>query len=145
MIVFKTGNIFSSKADVLVNPINCVGVMGAGLAKQFKEKYPEMYFEYKRLCDEGTIKVGEVSFFKSLDSNKGILNFPTKQHFKDNSKLEWIDLGLKHFVQNYTSWGISSIAFPLLGCGLGGLSKSSVKELLKFHLSNLDIEVEVYE
>ncbi|MCP4914612.1 MAG: macro domain-containing protein [Oligoflexia bacterium] len=127
-IVIKTGNIFNSRAQVIVNPVNCVGVMGAGLAKQFKLRYPEMFKDYQKRCKEGSLKIGLPYLWKSED--RFILNFPTKDHWRSNSNLDEIRKGLLHVKENYKSWKIRSISFPALGCGLGGLEWHDVSQLI---------------
>ena len=105
MIEYKENkDIFESKTDAIVNTVNCVGVMGAGLAKEFKKHYPEMYKEYRKKCEKNEIEVGKLHIFKTLD--RLIINFPTKKHWKNNSKLEWIEAGLKNFVKNYKKWNV---------------------------------------
>ena len=112
-------NIFDADTQVIVNPVNLVGVIGAGLAKEMKEKYPSMFESYKNVCDRGLFKEGQLQLYKHED--KWILNFPTKKHWKDASDLEHIEKGLQNFVRTYEERDITSITFPKLGCGLGGL------------------------
>lgn len=143
------GNIFDSKAPVLVNPVNCVGVMGKGLAKEFKERYPDMFKAYKKLCDEGGFEVSVTSthpFFLFTDEKSGIkiLNFPTKIQWKNPSQLDFIESMLKAFRWTYKDYGIEYIAFPALGCGCGGLSWDDVRPLMTKYLANLPIQIEVY-
>ena len=143
MIVFKNGNIFDSKCETLVNPINCVGVMGKGLALIFKNKFPKMYEIYKEDCALKKIKVGEV--YPYFEDNKiKVLNFPTKDHWKFKSKIEYIEKGLEFFVNNYEKFGIKSIAFPPLGCGNGGLNWLGVKDLMVSYLEKLPIYIEIF-
>lgn len=143
MITYTTGDIFTSKAQVLVNPVNTVGVMGKGLAKQFKMRYPAMFENYKTTCNNDLLTVGKLHIFHADD--KWILNFPTKTHWRGKSKVETIEAGLKQFVEIYIDEQIQSIAFPMLGCGLGGLDwKSQVKPLMEYYLNPLDITVKIY-
>ena len=142
MIIRKTGNIFDSKCEILVNPVNCVGIMGAGLAKQFKTKYPEMFKQYEENCNLNLLKIGSYLYW-----NNKILNFVTKEHWRDNSNMSSISEGLKNFVESeYVKQGnIKSIAFPMLGCGLGGLRKHMVYELMIKILSKANIAtIEIY-
>ena len=127
-VVFKTGNIFESRAQVITNPINCRGVMGAGLAKKFKLKFPAMYKDYKEKCQARKVELGKPYLWE--DENNIILNFPTKDHWKSKSKLEDIEEGLLFIKENYKDWMIRSIAFPALGCGLGGLEWFEVSQLI---------------
>ena len=113
MLEVKIGDIFDSSADVLVNTINCVGAMGKGIAKIFKDNYPLMFEDYKKKCELNQIKTG-VLYPYYEDGKVRILNFPTKEHWKSPSKLEYITNGLDWFVDNYKQLGIKSIAFPPL-------------------------------
>ena len=141
MIKFIDGNIFDSKAEVIVNPVNCVGVMGAGLALVFKKKYPEMFRRYNNHCKNGRIKLGKVFL---MCGNKRILLFPTKSHWAERTYVKNIESGLDDFVQKYKRWEIKSIAFPALGCGCGGAKWELVKEVIVEKLKNLDVLVEIY-
>lgn len=136
-------NIFKSKSTALVNTVNCVGVMGAGIAKEFKLRFPEMFKDYVKKCNVNKIRIGKLDIYK-INDRKIIINFPTKDHWKYPSKLEYIEKGLIDFVKNYKSWNIISIAFPQLGCGKGGLKWNDVKYLMKEYLIDLDINIEVY-
>ena len=142
-VTFKTGDIFESECETLVNAVNTVGVMGAGLAKQFKLKYPQMFKEYKSLCDSHQFYIGD-GFYYQENEKKSVLNIPTKKHWKDPSKLEYIEQGLDWFVSHYKLLGISSVAFPALGCGLGGLYWKEVGPLMFEKLDPLPIKVEIY-
>ncbi|MCD6512809.1 MAG: macro domain-containing protein [Thermoplasmata archaeon] len=136
-------NIFQSKADAIVNTVNCKGVMGKGLALQFKKKYPKMFKEYKKKCDKDEIKIGILDTYKAEDGRL-IINFPTKYDWRNKSRIEYIEAGLRYFVEHYKEWGIKSVAFPQLGCGEGGLEWNTVKKIMEKYLSNLDIEIEIY-
>lgn len=144
MITYKTGDIFQSNAQVITNTVNCVGVMGKGLALSFKEKFPTMFIDYKIRCDRGEVNVGQPYLWE--DDKFQILNFPTKKHWKQDSLLSDIENGLKYLSENYTKMGISSLALPPLGCGLGGLEWSDVKNLINKYLGSIqDLDVYVYE
>ena len=138
----KIGNIFESKCSTIVNTINCVGVMGKGIALDFKKKYPEMFMEYVLKCDRGEVKPGIPYVYQ--DDKITILNFPTKDHWRSPSKLSYIVNGLNWFIDNYEVYGITSIAFPPLGCGNGGLSWNIVGPLMYQKLCNLPINIEIY-
>ena len=135
MITYKTGDIFQSNAQVITNTINCVGVMGKGLALAYKKKYPAMFSDYKARCDKGEVNPGQPYLWE--DDKTQILNFPTKRHWKQDSLLSDVEEGLKYLAENYTQMGISSLALPPLGCGLGGLNWSDVKNLINKHLGRL--------
>ncbi|MEG1070531.1 MAG: macro domain-containing protein [Akkermansia sp.] len=146
MIHFTTGNLFDTSADALVNTVNCVGVMGRGIALQFKKSYPDNFKEYAKACKAGEVIPGKM-FVHSTDrltSPSFIINFPTKRHWKEASRLEDIETGLKDLVSVIQKNGITSIAIPPLGCGLGGLDwtivKARIEEALK-DLTNVDIIV----
>lgn len=143
-LTFTTGNIFDSKAQTLVNPVNCVGTMGAGLAKQFAHRYPNMVPEYKRIC-RATPPPEPGGGWLWRGDKKQVLCIFTKDHWRDPSQLEWIDDGVFWFCQWYPEYRIKSVAFPALGCGYGGLAWSDVKPLMTRYLERLPIAVEVYE
>jgi len=144
MITYKNGDLLNSSAQVLTNTVNCVGVMGKGIALQFKNNFPEMFEDYKKKCDKGEVKLGQPYLW---DNGKvQILNFPTKGHWKENSQLESIEAGLKYLAENYEVMGINSVSLPPLGCGNGGLNWKDVKNLINKHLGRLDmLDVYVYE
>lgn len=143
MIRFLEGNLFESRAEALVNTVNCVGVMGKGIAYQFKRAYPEMHKDYVRRCKAGSVQMGHVSSFR--ERGKLVINFPTKSHWRSSSKLDDIDAGLKALRTFIESAGIKSIAIPPLGCGNGGLAWDDVRALIERELGELkDIDIEVY-
>lgn len=143
MITYVSGNLFSSPAQVLVNAVNTVGVMGKGIAKDFKDIYPEMFKAYQQLCERGEFSIGQLWPYKT--PNKWILNFPTKTHWRQPSKVEYIEAGLKKFTEIYSRMGVHSIAFPELGCGNGELDfESQVQPLMEKYLANLPIDVFIY-
>lgn len=142
-MVIKIGNIFESTAKTLVNTVNCVGVMGKGIALDFKKKYPEMFAEYAQLCEKKQVKPGVPYYYSDL-LGTSIINFPTKDHWRSPSKLSYIKSGLTWFRDNYQQLGITSIAFPPLGCGNGGLPWSTVGPLMYKMLHDLPIYVEMY-
>ena len=142
MIRYVKGNIFNSQMETIVNPVNCVGVMGKGLALEYKKRYPALFLSYKSTCARKLIIPGRV--YVSRQQDKKVLLFPTKDHWTDPSKYEYIDSGLSYFAKNYKDLNIQSCAFPRIGCGLGGLDWEKVKALLEKHLGDLDIEIEVY-
>lgn len=136
------GDIFSSPAQVIVNTVNTVGVMGKGLALSFKNRYPQMFEDYKRACEKHTFSIGKLMLYYAPDH--WILLFPTKENWRYPSKLEYIEKGLIKFVNNYAEKGITSIAFPKLGCGNGELDWADVKPLMEKYLKNLPIDVYIY-
>lgn len=128
-------DIFTSEMQALVNPVNCVGVMGAGLALQFKHRYPQNFIEYKNCCDQNLLKIG--TCLTTFENGKYIINFPTKLHWKDPSEYRYIQLGLKALVRHIKHYNIASIAVPKLGAGLGGLQGSMVEQMIVHALSSL--------
>lgn len=143
MITYVIGDIFRSPAKVLVNTVNTKGVMGKGLARDFKALYPEMFAAYQRLCEERKFDVGQLHLFRT--SNKWILNFPTKRDWKHPSKPEYIAAGLGAFVNGYAKQGITSVAFPQLGCGHGELDwEAEVQPLMEKYLSKIPIQVYIH-
>lgn len=141
MIKYVKGNILDSQSDFITIPVNCVGVMGAGLALEFKKKYPIVFQWYKEDCQKSEIAPGIPVFYNQ------VCLFPTKDHWKNPSKLEWIDIGLAILSNRWYEEGDFSIALPALGCGLGGLNwESEVKPLIeKYFSKHQNIDVEVYE
>lgn len=138
------GDLFKSKCQVIVNPVNCVGVMGKGLALEFKNRFPEMYEDYAHQCAIRKLKPGVLHLWKN--SEPWILNFPTKDHWKYPSLIEYIEYGFEAFCNSYAEHCITSIAFPELGTGLGGLLRDNVREMMDLFLSPLpNIDVEIIE
>ncbi|MCF6213580.1 MAG: macro domain-containing protein [Flavobacteriaceae bacterium] len=144
-IKYIHGNIFNSKCQTIVNTVNCVGVMGKGIAQVYKLRYPIMFLEYKEHCKNKLIKPGTLWLFSKQSNAPMILNFPTKFHWKYPSKIEWVESGLKKFVETYSQKKITSIAFPLLGTHNGGLDTIEVKELMGKYLSKCSIDIEIYD
>lgn len=143
-VIEYSGDLFESKTDVIVNTVNCVGVMGKGIALKFKQLYPDMYARYNQLCVDGRFEIGQLWLFHPCTGQPDVLCFPTKKHWRNGSKLEWIELGLINFVETYKNRGIESITFPQLGCANGGLNyHSDVRPLMLKYLSGLDIEVRI--
>lgn len=148
MIKITQGDILSANVDAIVNTVNCVGVMGKGLALQFKKSYPDNYEAYKLACEHKAIRTGKMFTFmrKSQSNPKYIINFPTKQHWRDPSKIEFIDDGLTDLVRVVPYLSIKSIAIPPLGCGLGGLEWSVVLPKIKEAMMSLnDVDILIYE
>ena len=117
MITYVKGDLFASPAKILVNTVNVVGVMGKGIALEFKKRYPDMFMAYKALCEEEKLKIGSLFLWKK--SEKWVMLFPTKQNWRQPSKIEYIEQGLIKFAANWDKLGADSIAFPRLGCGNG--------------------------
>lgn len=143
--MFKTliGDMFESDAQVLVNTVNCVGVMGKGVAQEFKRRFPAMFDDYKARCNRHEVRLGKPYLYSDL-SGVRIVNFPTKDHWKSPSRFSEIEKGLDYLVAHVDDWGIRSIALPPLGCGNGGLEWSEVGPLIYRKLKSLPIDVELY-
>lgn len=142
MITFLKGNIFDSTCDILVNPVNTVGVMGAGLALKFKSRYPGMFQRYFDDCRAGLLHVGSVKLYPVEFGTKFVACFPTKQHWKKPSEMIWLDAGLEDLKLKLHG---RSCAIPRLGCGLGGLYWNDVRELINDVFLDSDEAIEVYE
>lgn len=140
---YLTGDILFSKCQTLVNPVNCVGVMGKGLAFRFKKAYPNMYERYRIICKKRLLLPGKLWIYNALNGTK-VLCFPTKDDWRKPSRPEWIECGLRKFVNTYKEKGITSAAFPLLGAGNGGMDKSSSMAMMGEYLSKCDIPIEIY-
>ncbi len=137
------GDMFNSDAQTLVNTVNCVGVMGKGIALKFKERFPEMFKDYVRRCECKAVRLGEPYVYEDKSGIK-ILNFPTKDHWRSASRLSDIEQGLTYLAEHYEGWGIKSISMPPLGCGNGGLEWSAVGPLIYQKLHKLPIDIEVF-
>lgn len=137
------GDLFASEAQTLTNTVNTVGVMGKGIALEFKKRFPDMYDDYVRRCEEGRVELGRPYLFRALFP-PWVLNFPTKEHWRSLSRLDAITDGLEYLAQHYREWGIESLAVPPLGCGEGGLEWRIVGPALYRGLAKLEIPVELY-
>jgi O-acetyl-ADP-ribose deacetylase (regulator of RNase III) len=148
MIQYKTGNLLKAEAEALVNTVNCVGVMGRGIALQFQKAYPDNFEIYKKLCNSKQMQVGKVFVFdrNSYINPKYIINFPTKKHWRGKSKIEDIQKGLQSLIEEIQQRHIRSIAIPPLGCGLGGLRWEQVRPLIEKAFESLpQVEVQLFE
>jgi O-acetyl-ADP-ribose deacetylase (regulator of RNase III)/uncharacterized protein YwgA len=137
------GDLFESQAQTLVNTVNCVGVMGKGVAEQFKRRFPKMFEDYKRRTDRKDLRLGEPYVYLE-PSGIQIVNFPTKDHWRSPSRLADIERGLDYLAAHSAEWGIASLAMPPLGCGNGGLEWSEVGPLIYSKLHRLPIDIEVF-
>lgn len=141
-VQYRLGDIFEAETQVIVNTVNCEGVMGKGLALEFKKRYPDMFPAYQQDCKTGRLRIGRPTLY--CKSEPWILNFPTKNTWRANSKLEYLEKGLEYFVTKYKEAGITSISFPKLGAQNGKLSWDEVGPLMAQYLSQTDIEVYIY-
>ncbi|WP_028665906.1 type II toxin-antitoxin system antitoxin DNA ADP-ribosyl glycohydrolase DarG [Runella zeae] len=147
MIKYIKGNLLQAKTHALVNTVNTVGVMGKGIALQFKEQFPANFKAYSYACKNGKIGIGKLFVFEenTLEGKKIIINFPTKTEWYKKSQYSYIEEGLKDLVKIIEEYKLESIALPPLGCGNGGLDWGKVKALIENYLANLSIEIIVYE
>ena len=148
MISYTTGNIFESGKQVLVNPVNCVGVMGRGLAKQFRGKFPDNFNTYAAACANGEMVPGNVLMV--LVGGPGpvhyIANFPTKRHWRDSSRLDDIEMGLASLYTRMRVMHLNSVAIPAIGCGLGGLDWNVVRPKIEHaFFRSIGTDVVIYE
>ena len=142
MIRYIEGDIFKSPAQVIVNTVNAVGVMGKGIALEFKKRYPDMFQAYRDICDRKKLKTGTLMLYYEPDH--WVLLFPTKENWRNPSRMEYIEAGLAKFCRTYAEKGITSVAFPKLGCGNGELNWSDVQPVMEKYLKDLPIDVYIY-
>jgi len=143
MIAMLAGDILRSEAQTLVNPVNCAGAMGKGVALQFRRRFPLMYDDYRMRCARGLVRLGEPYLYRG-PLPPWIVNFPTKAHWRSRAQLASIRAGLEYLRLSYQSWAITSLAVPALGCGEGGLHWSDVEPVLLHSLERFLIPIEVY-
>jgi O-acetyl-ADP-ribose deacetylase (regulator of RNase III) len=148
MLELKQGNLLEEDAEALVNAVNCVGVMGKGIALQFKQAFPENFQQYKKACDAKEVQPGRMFTVPTgkLFNPKYIINFPTKRHWREKSIIEYVQTGLKALMPEVQQLRITSIAIPALGCGNGGLDWLEVKPLIESAFAELpEVKVVVFE
>jgi O-acetyl-ADP-ribose deacetylase (regulator of RNase III) len=148
MIEYCRGNLLEADVEALVNTVNTKGFMGKGLALAFKNTFPENFHAYAQACQSGQVETGKmfITEQQALLGPRWIINFPTKQHWRDPSKLEWIDQGLEDLRKNLADNQIVSVAIPPLGCGLGGLDWQLVKPRIEDALADLSsTRILIYE
>jgi O-acetyl-ADP-ribose deacetylase (regulator of RNase III) len=143
MLIYRRTSLLESTAQTLVNTVNCVGVMGKGIALAFKEREPQMFAAYKKICEEKLLVPGKLWLWRGNDQLT--LNFPTKIHWRNPSRLEWIEAGLRKFVETYKSLGLTEVSFPRLGCGNGNLNWDDVRPLMERYLSPLPIQIYIHD
>lgn len=145
----KNCDLLRDNAEALVNTVNCVGVMGKGLALSFKRRFPEMFQQYRMASHNNEVRIGRVHLWRNPAGRpRLVLNFPTKMHWRDPSQLEWVAAGLFDLARVIRAEQLKSIAIPPLGCGLGGLQWPTVRRLindvLQQELFDLDVDVRLY-
>jgi O-acetyl-ADP-ribose deacetylase (regulator of RNase III)/uncharacterized protein YwgA len=142
-IEVRVGDLFESDAQTLVNTVNTEGVMGKGIALEFRKRFPDMFDDYLLRCQRGVVRLGEPYLYRGLH-DQWVLNFPTKLHWRSHSRLSDIEAGLRFLRDHYREWGIESLAVPPLGAGLGGLEWRVVGRVLYRALEELEIPVYLY-
>jgi len=148
MLHVVKGDILKADVEALVNTVNCMGVMGRGIALQFRKAFPENFKAYKSACDKKQLHPGMMFFYdlNRYQNPRYIINFPTKKHWKGKSNIEDIETGLEALVQEVSKRNIRSIAIPPLGCGLGGLDWTQVEQIIEKAFKALpDVHVLLYE
>ena len=148
MITFKQGDLFQDQSEALVNPVNCVGVMGKGLALEFKNRFPDNFKEYNQACWKARVQPGRMLVFNTYqpEIHRYIINFPTKRHWRDPSRIEDIQTGIQALAEEIRSRRIASIAIPALGSGLGGLRWNEVRPIIEYGLRELEeVRITIYE
>jgi O-acetyl-ADP-ribose deacetylase (regulator of RNase III)/uncharacterized protein YwgA len=148
MIQFIEGNLLDSEAEALVNTVNTVGVMGKGIALQFKNQYPNNYKQYEKACKVNEVQVGKLFITEDsslLNGRKIIINFPTKTDWRKPSEYSYIESGIKELARKIKELGIKSVAIPPLGAGNGGLDWNVVKAIIEKNLVDLNCDIQIYE
>jgi O-acetyl-ADP-ribose deacetylase (regulator of RNase III) len=143
MLIYHRTSLLDSNAQTVVNTVNCVGVMGKGIAAAFKARYPSMFDTYRQLCSQGAIQPGKLWLWRGPE--QWVLNFPTKKHWRNSSRLEWIEAGLAKFIGQYQRRGITEISFPRLGCGNGNLDWADVRPIMEKYLATLPINIYIHD
>lgn len=143
MISEVQSDLFELRVDALAHGCNTQGVMNAGIALEFKQRYPQMYQEYIRYCKTGLFNPGDIHFYRSEDSKPHVINIATQLDRRTPAQLSYIERGFNNIESNYKAWGISSLGMPHIGCGLGGLDWQDVSKVVKkvFGTSRLDVLV----
>lgn len=143
MLIYHRTSLMDSTAQTVVNTVNCVGVMGKGIAAEFKARFPAMFEAYQEICEQRLLEPGKLWLWKSAE--QWVLNFPTKVHWRNPSRLEWIELGLQKFAAEYQRRAITEISFPRLGCGNGNLDWDDVRPIMERYLSPLPITIYIHD
>jgi O-acetyl-ADP-ribose deacetylase (regulator of RNase III) len=141
-IVVTDVDLFSIGAQTVVNTVNCVGVMGKGIALEFRRRFPRMFADYVRRCRRGEVRPG-VPYLYVDGSGTRIVNFPTKDDWRNGSEIVWVDLGLERIAERAREWNITSLALPPPGCGNGGLAWTQVGPIVEARLGQLGIPIHV--
>jgi O-acetyl-ADP-ribose deacetylase (regulator of RNase III) len=144
LITETTGDLLRDDAQALVNAVNTVGVMGRGIARQFKRAFPDVFTAYAEACADGRVQPGHILPVRLSDGDRWVLNFPTKRHWRQRSRLDDIEAGLDDLARILVRLDIRSVAVPPLGCGNGGLNWSQVRPLIFEKLGGLETDIRLY-
>ena len=144
MIEFVQADLFQTPADIRVNAVNCVGIMGAGIALAFKRRYPAMFRSYRQACRAGRVRPGSLHVWTSPSGDR-VINLPTKRHWRDPSRYDDVESGLDALRDYLRDLGAVSVALPALGCGLGGLDWAIVSRMIAEKLAGLDARILVHK
>ncbi|GII29152.1 macro domain-containing protein [Planotetraspora mira] len=144
MITETTGDLLRDDAQALVNTVNTVGVMGRGIARQFKREFPDVFTAYAEACADGRVQPGHILPVRLGDGDRWVLNFPTKRHWRQRSRLDDVEAGLDDLARILVRLDIRSVAVPPLGCGNGGLDWSQVRPLIFEKLGGLETDIRLY-
>lgn len=132
MIEIGQGSILDAQVEAIVNPVNCVGVMGAGLALAIRQQWPRVYEDFRHATTNGLIRIGYIhSSSTGQDRPRLVMHLPTKLHWRDPSRLEWVEAGMRELVEKAAEMNLRSVAIPALGCGLGGLRWAAVEPVIQ--------------
>ncbi|WP_081008648.1 macro domain-containing protein [Xanthomonas arboricola] len=143
MLSYLRTSILKSDAQTVVNTVNTVGVMGKGLAAEYRRLYPEMFERYREICSNQLLEIGKLWLWKG--PTQWVLNFPTKTHWRQPSKIAYVEAGLKKFSQTFEERGVTEVAFPRLGCGNGGLDWDEIRPMMEKYLKPLPIPVYIHD
>lgn len=143
MLMEPEADLFASDANVIANPVNCVGVMGKGLALAFKSRYPGLDAFYRQACRAKDLRPGRPVLWRPDNGDQAVLLFPTKRHWRDSSRREDVDDGLAWLARRSGEWD-GKVALPALGCGLGGLDFVVLRQMVRYHFAALPMTVELY-
>ena len=143
MLEIVSGDMFTLPFDIRVNPVNCAGVMGAGVALSFKRRYSEMFIAYKHACFTGKLVPGKLHVWKTPDA--WVINLPTKRHWREPSTYAYVHDGLKALAEYLATQGSVTVALPALGCGLGRLEWPKIYDLITLHLKDSPAKISVFE
>lgn len=142
--VEKTGNLFDAETDAIGHGVNCKGLMGAGIAVQFRNRWPDMYSEYRKLCLEGLLSPGQIYPYRDHTLHVTLVNIASQEYPGPDAKLEWLVTGVSNALAYCHERGLSSLAVPRIGCGIGGLDWRIVQPTLQAVAAAYEVHLEVW-